>query len=253
MIRPSPSRLCCVQPARLRAHLEDADVGRVVDPQRRVVEPLARLEDLRPAVLGDASLAQLVAPDPRLARRRSAARARPRTSPARTARPACRGRAPRSRRCSCTSAVLPIEGRAARMIRLPGWKPPVISSRSLKPGRRAGERRCPRSERRWSLSSSSCSTSSMPAEVLLAIVVGDLEHRPLGLLDELARRRLVVAARSPGSRRWCVSRRRSSAFSRRSARSCAHVAGGRRRAGERVDRRRAADVLELAAPGAGAR
>ena len=28
------------------------------------------------------------------------------------------------------SADLPIDGRAARMIRLPGWKPPVIVSRS---------------------------------------------------------------------------------------------------------------------------
>ncbi len=32
-----------------------------------------------------------------------------------------------------TSADLPIEGRAASTIRLPGWKPPVRSSMSLKP------------------------------------------------------------------------------------------------------------------------
>ena len=32
-----------------------------------------------------------------------------------------------------TSADFPIDGRAAMMIRLPGWKPPVISSRSAKP------------------------------------------------------------------------------------------------------------------------
>ena len=31
------------------------------------------------------------------------------------------------------SADFPIDGRAARMIRLPGWKPPVILSRSSKP------------------------------------------------------------------------------------------------------------------------
>ena len=31
------------------------------------------------------------------------------------------------------SADFPIDGRAARMIRLPGWKPPVIVSRSSKP------------------------------------------------------------------------------------------------------------------------
>ena len=32
-----------------------------------------------------------------------------------------------------TSADLPIDGRAASTIRLPGWKPPVLSSMSLKP------------------------------------------------------------------------------------------------------------------------
>ena len=34
-------------------------------------------------------------------------------------------------------ADFPIDGRAARMIRLPGWKPPVIVSSALKPDGRA--------------------------------------------------------------------------------------------------------------------
>ena len=59
-----------------------------------------------------------------------------------------------------TSALLPIAGRAATMIRLPGWKPPVISSRSLKPdGVPVSE--VPSSDSRWSLSSSSWRTSSI--------------------------------------------------------------------------------------------
>ena len=59
-----------------------------------------------------------------------------------------------------TSALLPIAGRAAMMIRFPGWKPPVISSRSLKPdGVPVSE--VPSSDSRCSLSSSSCSTSSI--------------------------------------------------------------------------------------------
>ena len=38
------------------------------------------------------------------------------------------------------------------------------------------------------------------AEVLLAVVVGDLEHRALGALDEVARRAVAARRRSPGSR-----------------------------------------------------
>ena len=55
-----------VKPARLGANFEDAGVARVVDPQRRLGEPLASREDLRPAVLGDAPFAQFVATDARL-------------------------------------------------------------------------------------------------------------------------------------------------------------------------------------------
>jgi hypothetical protein len=50
-----------VQAARLRAQLQDVDVRGVVDPDRRLVEDLARLHDLRPVVPRDLALAELVA------------------------------------------------------------------------------------------------------------------------------------------------------------------------------------------------
>ncbi len=68
------------------------------------------------------------------------------------------------------------------------------------------------------------------AEVLLAVVARDLEHRLLGLLDELARRRARGRARSPGSRR-CSSAAAAAARSR--ARSARSGARGRRPARRR--------------------
>ena len=89
-----------------------------------------------------------------------------------------------------TSALLPIAGRAAMMIRLPGWKPPVISSRSLKPeGVPVSE--VPSQREPVQLVELLVQHLLDRAEVLVAVVAGDLEHRLLGLLDELARRRLV--------------------------------------------------------------
>ena len=90
-----------------------------------------------------------------------------------------------------TSALLPIAGRAAMMIRLPGWKPPVISSRSLKPdGVPVSE--VPFEREPVELVELLVQHLLDRAEVLLAVVAGDLEHRLLGLLDELARRRAVA-------------------------------------------------------------
>src|SRR3954447_21795400 len=57
-----------VQPARLRADVQDADVRRVVDEERSGREPLRGLEDPRPLGVGDLPLAELVAEDPPLAR-----------------------------------------------------------------------------------------------------------------------------------------------------------------------------------------
>ena len=112
-----------------------------------------------------------------------------------------------------TSALLPIAGRAAMMIRLPGWKPPVISSRSLNPdGVPVSD--VPSDRQPVELVELLVQDLLDRAEVLLAVVARDLEHRLLGPLDELARRAPRGRARSPGFRRRLFSRRRSSAFSR---------------------------------------
>ena len=69
------------------------------------------------------------------------------------------------------------------MIRLPGWKPPVFSSRSRKPEGVPVTSAVPL-ERASSLSISSWRISPS-SEVHGALLVGDLEEEPLGLLDEL--------------------------------------------------------------------
>ncbi len=66
MIKPEPAGHLAVQAARLRADLQHADVTGVVDEQRRGREPLGGLDDLGPALLRDAPLAELLALDLRL-------------------------------------------------------------------------------------------------------------------------------------------------------------------------------------------
>jgi hypothetical protein len=82
-------------------------------------------------------------------------------------------------------------------------------------------------------------------EVLRAVVVGDLEHRALGPLDELARRAvllgdalldLVGRVEEPPDERVLAD----------DARVLTGVAGGGHRCGEPVDRARAARLLEVA-------
>ena len=133
MISPSPSRpAACSRRALARTSSTDrSEESSMYSGDGG--EPSGGGEDLRPAALLDPALAQVVALDRRPARRRSAARARPRTSRARTARRPCSCSSAAFSAKLATSADLPIDGRAARMIRLPGWKPPVMSSRSLKP------------------------------------------------------------------------------------------------------------------------
>ena len=84
------------------------------------------------------------------------------------------------------------------------------------------------------------------AEVLLAVVAGDLEHRLLGLLDELARRRAMVehALLDLVRRPQQPPQQRVLAHDLRVA---AGVPGGRHHPGQPVDRRDPADLLELAA------
>ena len=83
------------------------------------------------------------------------------------------------------------------------------------------------------------------AEVLATVVVGDLEDRALGEVDELARRRLVgVHARLDlvGGAQEAAEHR----VLADDARVLADVADGGDRAGQQVDRGAAADVLEQA-------
>ena len=54
-----------MEAARLRPQVEDAEVGGVVEPERRLLEFVAGADHLRPVALGDLAFAQLVAGDPR--------------------------------------------------------------------------------------------------------------------------------------------------------------------------------------------
>ena len=85
-----------------------------------------------------------------------------------------------------TSADLPIAGRAATMIRLPGWKPPVIASMSRKPEGVPVISSSP-VESFSSRSTSSWRISREHAEVAGLLFVGDVEEQLLGPLGELAR------------------------------------------------------------------
>ncbi len=154
--------------------------------------------------------------------------------------------------CSATFSAMfvtrldfPIDGRAAMMIRLPGWKPPVISSRSAKPDGCAGQRLAVLGQR-LPLLDLGVQDLADAHEVLGAVVVGDLEDSALGDLDDLARQRLVVEDRrldlvglgqQPPQQRVVAD----------DAPVLADVADRRDGAGEPVDLRLAAGVLELAA------
>ena len=144
-----------------------------------------------------------------------------------------------------TSADLPIDGRAAITIRLPGWKPPVFSSRSLNPdgvpvSARLGDRqpvqlvgllvRGCRAIERIFFWRSSCATSSTDA---------------LGALHQVARRRLTrehagldLVGRGQQRPQLGVVVDDPAVL--------AGVPGGRHPAGELVDRLRPADLVELA-------
>ena len=83
-----------------------------------------------------------------------------------------------------------MDGRAARMIRLPGWKPPVMPSRSSKPDGGAGDRLA---LLRQPLELVDLGEEDVVdgAEVLARVLVRDLEDRALGDVDELAGRGVV--------------------------------------------------------------
>ena len=85
-----------------------------------------------------------------------------------------------------TSALLPIAGRAASTIRFPGWKPPVMPSRSRKPEGVPVTSASPL-ESFSSRSSSSIEDLVDAAEVARLLLVGDLEQQLLGALGQLTR------------------------------------------------------------------
>ena len=131
------------------------------------------------------------------------------------------------------------------MIRLPGWKPPVISSRSLKPDG------VPVSgvlsvESRWSLSVSSSRISAIGRNFFWRSSWATSSTERSARSTQVARRRL--ARQDAGLD--LVGRRQQRAQLGVVAHDLpvlARVAGGRHPPGELVDRRRAADLLELAA------
>ena len=63
--RPAPVLFLGVQAPRLRPQVEHAEVGGVVEPERRLLQLVAGPHHLRPVFRRDLSLAQLVARDPR--------------------------------------------------------------------------------------------------------------------------------------------------------------------------------------------
>ncbi len=243
MIRPEAAGALGVQPARLRADLEHADVARVIDPQRRRGETLARAEDLRPALLGDASLAQLLALDAGLrgdkSLRQLGLRHLQREQGNRLAvvdRRVLRDVA--DERALAHRGPRRDDDQVARL-KAAGDLVEVLEAR-----RRAGQRGAFKGQA-VELVELHVEHLPDPAEVLLAVVAGDLEHRLLGLLDELARRRPVaedVLLDFVGALQQAPQQR----VLAHDLRIAAGVAGGWDDARQLVDRRASADILELA-------
>ena len=120
------------EPARLRAHLEHADAGRIVDEQLRVAEHANRVRQplvvplpIAPVISRCASMrATDVSSRMNNCSRDISRLKKP------TVRPSF------MRACSAmfsTRLVFPIDGRAAMITRSPAWSPRVIWSRSVKP------------------------------------------------------------------------------------------------------------------------
>ena len=234
-----------VQPAGLRADLEQADVRRVIDPQRRPGQPLAGLDDLRPAVLADAALAQLVALDPRL-----------------------RGDEPLGelglghlqREQGDRLAVLDrrvlgdVRHQAALAHRRAGGQDDQVARLEAAGDRvevaearaRPGQRRLLEREP-VELVQLVVEDPSDLSEVLLAVAVRDLEHRLLGLLDDLPGAFALVEH----ARLDRVGRAQQAAHQGRVAddlRVVAEIRDVRHRARQHVDRLASAGVLEPAGP-----
>ena len=100
-----------------------------------------------------------------------------------------------------TSADLPIDGPRREDDQVAGLEAAGDRVEVGEAGRRAGERLALGREL---LPLADLDVEDVPdlAEVLLAVVVGDLEDRALGALDEVAGLAVVAVDARPGCRRW---------------------------------------------------
>ncbi len=186
MIRPSPPSHLVVQPPGLGADLEHAHVAGVVHPQGRVGELRGGLEDLRPTLLGDPPLAQLLAFDARLGGDEALGQLRLRH----LQREQRHGAAVLERGVLGDVAYerALAHRRAGRHddqvagLEAAGDLVEVLEARGS-PGQRGSFQR-----QTVELVELLVQDVLDLAEVFLAVVAGDLEHRLLGLLDEVARR-----------------------------------------------------------------
>ena len=142
------------------------------------------------------------------------------------------------------SADLPMDGRAATMMRLPGWKPGRQPVDVAEAGRRAGDLAAGLVHLR-DLLEDSLSSSSMCANSRRDAVLREVEDDLLGAVDELGRlaravpaepRDVLAGADEPAQRRHLAD----------DLRVVRRVRRRRHERGDLVDALLAADLLELA-------
>src|SRR4051812_14529665 len=238
-----PVRVLLREPSGLRSHVQHGQVGAVVDIQARLREPVRRLQDLPPARLRNLALAQVVALDGGLARDEALRElplghleAEQRDGFARVQRGVLREvghqrRLAHRRPCGEDDQVAGLEAAGERV-------------EVLEAGRRADDRRALEREL-LQLVQLGVQQLLDRAEVLARVLVGDLEDRSLRHVDQLARAGLVAmdlrldlvrGVQEPAQHRVLAH----------DARVLADVADRGDRAGQELDRRRAADRLQLA-------
>ena len=243
MISPNPpSHWECRRRALARIS-KQAHVAGVVHPQRRRRQALAGREDLRPALLGDAALAQLLALDPRLRGDEALGQLG-------------LGHLQREQRHRALVLDRGVLGDVAHQRALahrrargdddqvPRLEAPGDLVEVFEPGRGAGQRGALDREP-VQLVELLVQHVLDRAEVLLAIVARDLQHRLLGLLHQLPRGGLVaehalldlVRARQQAAQQRVLAH---------DLRVAARVARGRHHPRELVHGRESADLLELA-------
>ena len=231
------------EPARLGADVEHREVRGVVDVERRLGEPVRGLEDLRPARRRHLALAQVVAADRRLRGDEPL-------------RELGLGHLEREQRHGLLRLERRVLGEVGHQRRLPHRRPcgeddQVAGLEAagdgvevVEAGGGAGDRLALAREA-LELVELGLEQVVDRAEVLAAVLVGDLEDRALGHVDEVARERLVAV-----HARLDLVRGAQQAAEHRvvadDAGVLADVADRGDRAGQQVDRRAAADALEVA-------